>query len=340
MSNEAETTAMRRAIELASRGLGSTSPNPVVGAVILDTDGTAAGEGYHQRAGGPHAEVIALAAAGAAARGGTVVVTLEPCSTTGRTGPCTSALLDAGIRRVVYAVSDPTPAGGGAAVLTAAGVEVSGGLLEADAARGNEAWLHAVRTSRPFVVWKTATTLDGRVAARDGSSRWITGEAAREDVHLLRSQLDAVVIGSGTALADDPELTVRDASGAPHGRQPLRVVLDRSGRVPVTARVRNTAAPSLVIHASGAEEALSTLYERGIRSVLLEGGPQVSAAFMAAGLVDKVICYIAPALLGEGPSAIAPFGVGSIEDARRFQIEETSRLGDDLKVVAYPREGG
>jgi diaminohydroxyphosphoribosylaminopyrimidine deaminase/5-amino-6-(5-phosphoribosylamino)uracil reductase len=327
---------MRRAIELSARGLGTTSPNPVVGAVLLDAAGQVVGEGFHAKAGGPHAEVVALGAAGFAARGGTAVVTLEPCNATGRTGPCVAALLAAGIRRVVYAASDPTPAGGGGEALRSAGVEVDSGLLASEAALVNEAWLHAVGAGRPFVVWKSATTLDGRVAAADGSSRWVTGPEARADVHLLRSQLDAVLVGSGTVLADDPQLTVRDDGGRVAGRQPLRVVLDRRGRVPVTARIRDEAAPSLVLHESDPGEALRLLYERGVRSVLLEGGPTMTAAFLACGLVDKVVAYIAPALLGEGPVAVAPFGVGSIGGARRFQITDVRLVGGDVRVTAYP----
>lgn len=338
MASQAELAAMRRAVARAAQGLGATSPNPVVGAVVLDADGTEIGAGHHERAGGPHAEVIALAAAGARARGGTVVVTLEPCRTTGRTGPCTEAILAAGVARVVYAVADPTPAGGGGQLLREAGLDVESEVLSAEAARLNEAWLHAVRHSRPFVVWKTATTLDGRVAARDGSSRWITGAPARADAHRLRSQLDAVLVGSGTVLVDDPELTARDPHGTPHERQPLRVVVDRRGRVPLTAKVLDLSAPSLLVHEDEPRAVLGLLFERGVRSVLLEGGPQLAAAFVAAGCVDKVISYIAPALLGEGPSAIAGFGVGSIDQARRFHIDEVSQLGADLRVVAYPVE--
>ena len=236
---------MLRAIELAARGLGSTSPNPVVGCVILAADGSLAGEGWHQRAGGPHAEVEALAAAGAKARGGTAVVTLEPCSHTGRTGACTTALRAAGVSRVVFAVNDPNPAAaGGAAVLSEAGIDVASGLLEAEAARGNEAWLHWVSRGRPFVIWKYAASLDGQVAAADGTSRWITGESARRDVHRLRGEVDAVAVGVGTVIADDPQLTVRTEPAAP--RQPLRVVFDRSGRTPSAARVRDDAAETVI----------------------------------------------------------------------------------------------
>ncbi|MFE7338872.1 bifunctional diaminohydroxyphosphoribosylaminopyrimidine deaminase/5-amino-6-(5-phosphoribosylamino)uracil reductase RibD, partial [Streptomyces fimicarius] len=224
MDTAADITAMRRAITLAARGLGSTSPNPVVGCVITDAAGELAGEGFHQRAGGPHAEVHALRAAGERARGGTAYVTLEPCNHTGRTGPCAQALLAAGISRVVYAVGDPNPqATGGGATLRAAGVRAEQGLLADEAEAGNAAWLTSVRLGRPYVLWKYAATLDGRIAAADATSRWITSPEARADVHRLRAEADAVLVGSGTARTDDPQLGVRGIDGA---TQPLRVVVD------------------------------------------------------------------------------------------------------------------
>jgi diaminohydroxyphosphoribosylaminopyrimidine deaminase/5-amino-6-(5-phosphoribosylamino)uracil reductase len=327
---------MRRAIELAARGLGTTSPNPVVGCVLLAADGGVAGEGWHEYAGGPHAEVAALADAGPRARGGTAVVTLEPCAHTGRSGACTTALLNAGITRVLYAVSDPNPSmAGGADVLRAAGVEVESGLLEAEAARGNEAWLHAVRVKRPFVIWKYAASLDGQVAAADGSSRWITGPAARRDVHRLRAEVDAVAVGVGTVIADDPQLTVR--SEPPSVRQPLRVVFDRTGRTPPTARVHDQAAKT-VITALAPEAALAELHERGVVSMLLEGGPTLAGAFWAAGLIDKVVGYIAPALLGSGrfPVLIGG-GIESIESAGRLELDEVTRFGTDVRLTSYPK---
>ncbi|MGH3328164.1 MAG: bifunctional diaminohydroxyphosphoribosylaminopyrimidine deaminase/5-amino-6-(5-phosphoribosylamino)uracil reductase RibD, partial [Streptomycetales bacterium] len=225
MATDIELAAMRRAITLAARGLGATSPNPVVGCVVLDAGGRAAGEGFHERAGTPHAEVHALRQAGERARGGTLVVTLEPCDHHGRTGPCRQAVLDAGIRRVVVALRDPyAPAAGGVEALRTAGVEVETGVLGPEAALGNEAWLTAVRSGRPFVTWKYAATLDGRIAAADGTSRWITGAQARADAHRLRAETDAVLVGSGTLRADDPHLAVRDAEV--RGVPPLRVVLD------------------------------------------------------------------------------------------------------------------
>ena len=237
-----DAAAMRGALAASAQVLGTTSPNPPVGAVALDPDGELVGSGASAPPGGPHAEVNALREAGERARGGTVAVTLEPCRHTGRTGPCTQALLAAGVRRVVVACADPTElAGGGAQELRAAGVEVTTGLLEDEVRRGPlEAWLTSQRTGRPFLTWKYAATLDGRAAAADGSSRWITGDAAREDVHRLRAEVDAVLAGVGTVLADDPQLTVRPDPG----HQPLRVVVDSNRRAPSSARVFDDAAPT------------------------------------------------------------------------------------------------
>ncbi|MCT2588520.1 bifunctional diaminohydroxyphosphoribosylaminopyrimidine deaminase/5-amino-6-(5-phosphoribosylamino)uracil reductase RibD [Streptomyces sp. N2-109] len=350
-----ELAAMRRALVLAARGLGSTSPNPVVGCVVLDEGGRTVGEGWHQRSGGPHAEVHALAEAGEDARGGTAVVTLEPCNHTGRTGPCAQALLDAGIARVVYAVADPDPAAkGGAAALNAAGVQVVGGVLAAEAASVNAAWLTAVRHHRPHVTWKYAATLDGRSAAADGTSRWITSSEARADVHRLRAASDAVLVGSGTARTDDPQLSARGVEGAV---QPLRVVLDTEARTHRGARVLDGTAPTLIAVAEdtpagpldtlaevvrlpreGAGLALpallAELYGRGVRALLLEGGPTLAGAFLAAGLVDRVVGYIAPVLLGEGPAVLGSAGISTIDQALRLTVTETIRLGPDLRITA------
>jgi diaminohydroxyphosphoribosylaminopyrimidine deaminase / 5-amino-6-(5-phosphoribosylamino)uracil reductase len=336
---EREVAAMRHAIALAQRGLGSTSPNPIVGCVVLDASQRVVGEGFHERAGGPHAEIVALSAAGERARGGTAVVTLEPCRHTGRTGPCTQALIDAGVSRVVYAVADPgSVAGGGAQVLRTEGLDVVGGVLADDAARSNEAWLHRARTGRPFVTWKFAATLDGRAAAADGSSRWITSPAARADVHLLRSKVDAIVVGTGTVIADDPELTVRmpDSPSPRHPRHPLRVVVGRR-EIPPSARVFGGDAPTLVISDHDPEVVLKTLAERDVVSVLLEGGPTLAAAFLAAGRVDKVVAYIAPAFLGAGPAALGSVGIGTMGDISRWHIDALDSVGDDVRIVARPK---
>ena len=327
---------MRRALALSAEVLGTTSPNPPVGAVVLDAEGEPVGAGATAPTGGPHAEVVALAAAGDRAAGGTLVCTLEPCRHTGRTGPCTDAIRAAGIARVVYGCTDPTPvAGGGGAALQAAGVDVTAGLLAEAVATGPlEGWLHLQRSGRPFVTWKVAGTLDGRAAAADGTSRWITGAEARADVHRLRAESDAVMVGIGTVLADDPELTVRPDPG----RQPLRVVVDSDGRTPPGARVRDGAARCLVLteRDTGRHDpagVLRVLGEHHVVSVLLEGGPTLAAAFLTAGLVDRVVAYVAPALLGAGPPTVGDLGVGTIKDALRLRLCEVARMGDDVRLT-------
>jgi diaminohydroxyphosphoribosylaminopyrimidine deaminase/5-amino-6-(5-phosphoribosylamino)uracil reductase len=329
---------MTRARELGESVLGTTSPNPAVGAVILAADGTPVGEGATAAPGGAHAEVTALAQAGDRARGGTAVVTLEPCAHTGRTGPCADALLAADIARVVVAVPEPTElAGGGADRLRAAGVDVELGVEQAEAEAGAlSGWLTGVREQRPFVVWKVAATLDGRVAAADGTSRWITGGAARAAVHRLRATCDAVVVGSGTALADDPQLTVRDADGRNVARQPLRVVVDRRDRLPATARVLDDAAPTYVSRAGDPAALLAELYERDVRRVLLEGGPTLAAAFLREGLVDEVVVHFAPTFLGAGPSLVGGLGISTISDALSLSLVDLTLLGGDVQIRLRP----
>ncbi|WP_299957750.1 bifunctional diaminohydroxyphosphoribosylaminopyrimidine deaminase/5-amino-6-(5-phosphoribosylamino)uracil reductase RibD [uncultured Modestobacter sp.] len=329
---------MARARELGLAVLGTTSPNPAVGAVVLDAAGQVVGEGATSPPGGPHAEVHALAQAGDRARGGTAVVTLEPCAHTGRTGPCADALMAAGVARVVVAVPEPTRlAEGGADRLRAAGIDVELGAEQAEAADGALApWLTGVREHRPQVVWKVATTLDGRVAAADGTSRWITGPDARAAVHVLRATCDAVLVGSGTALADDPQLTVRDADGRTLDRQPLRVVLDRRGRVPATARVHDAAAPTLVSSAGTPAALLAELYERGVRRVLLEGGPTLAAAFLAAGLVDEAVVHVAPTLLGAGAHMVGDLGIPTISAALHLAVTDVTRMGGDVQIRLRP----
>jgi diaminohydroxyphosphoribosylaminopyrimidine deaminase / 5-amino-6-(5-phosphoribosylamino)uracil reductase len=352
MTSAVEMDAMRRAIAASQAVVGTTSPNPPVGAVVLDAHGEVAGVGATSPVGGPHAEIHALDAAGTRATGGTLVVTLEPCSHVGQTGPCVDAIVAAGIRRVVYAVVDPHPlAAGGADALRAAGVEVEAGLLTHEVAQGPlEAWLHYVRVGRPFVTWKYAASLDGRVAAPDGSSRWVTGEDARADAHRLRAECDAVAVGIGTVLTDDPRLTVRDRDGVLADRQPLRVVLDTSGRTPIEAAVLDEAAPTLVL--TGADlpvvdghldphAVLGVLHDRGVVHLLLEGGPTVAMSFVAADLVDRVVGYIAPMVIGGGGlPALAGEGAPSIDKAWRFRTDEVTRVGDDLRIIARPTPTG
>lgn len=347
---------MARAVELAARGHGRTSPNPVVGCVVLDAEGRVAGEGHHPYAGGPHAEVVALREAGERARGGTAYVTLEPCDHTGRTGPCTRALLDAGVARVVYAVADPNPrAAGGAARLRAAGVEVTEGVLAGEAEKVNAEWLTFARHGRPHVTWKFAATLDGRSAAADGTSKWITSPEARADAHRLRARSDAIMAGIGTVLADDPQLTARPP--LTEGK-PLRVVVDPGARTPAGARVLDGAAPTLIAVAAGTATALEAdllpvprgadgrgldlhvllkeLAARDVVSVFLEGGPTLAGSFLAAGLVDKVVAYVAPAFLGAGAAALGEAGVRTIGEAHRLIFDEVSPIGPDVRLVARP----
>lgn len=335
MGDTAARAWMRRALQLAAAGPWP-DPNPRVGCVIVGPDGAVVGEGFHHGAGTPHAEIEALREAADAARGATAYVTLEPCSHTGRTGPCSDALADAGVSRVVFAQSDPNPdAAGGAERLHAAGVHVTGGVLADEAAAINERWARTVDLGRPLVTWKLATTLDGRSAAADGSSRWITGEAARADVHLLRATRDAVLVGTGTLLADDPRLTVRMPGGAPALQQPLRAVMGLR-EVPSGARVHD--APGAVVHLETRDprEALDLLWRKGVRDVWLEGGPTLAAAFLGAGLVDDVYAYVAPALLGSGAAAVDDLGIRSISEVRRLDLVDVAVIGGDVRIHAVP----
>jgi diaminohydroxyphosphoribosylaminopyrimidine deaminase/5-amino-6-(5-phosphoribosylamino)uracil reductase len=326
---------MRDALELARLG-PAVDPNPRVGAVVADADGRVVGRGHHRGAGTPHAEVAALAEAGAAARGGTAVVTLEPCDHTGRTGPCSAALVAAGVAQVVYAQADPNPqAAGGAATLRLAGVTVEAGPLAEKAMALNPAWTLAVTHGRPRVVWKFAATLDGRSAAADGSSQWITGPESRADVHRLRSEAGAILVGTGTALADDPRLTVRHPDGSPLAQQPLRVVMGQRP-LPTTARVLDDTAETWHARTRNPTEVLHGLGDRGVRQVWLEGGPTVATAFLSAGLVDEVVAYLAPTLLGAGRPAVADLGITTLGQAMQLRLDEATSIGSDLRVRATP----
>ena len=331
--------AMRRALELAATPGVPLGPNPRVGCVLLAEDGSEIAEGFHRGAGTPHAEAAALTAAGEAARGATAVVTLEPCNHTGRTGPCAQALVAAGVSRVVFAQPDPNPvAAGGASTLRAAGIAVEVGLLEHEARQLNRAWTFALEHHRPFVTWKFATTLDGRSAAADGSSRWISNEAARRDTHRLRGECDAILVGTGTVLRDDPELTVRDAVGAPLPRelQPLRVVMGER-ELPAEARVLNDLAETAQLRTREPRTVLAELHARGRQHLFLEGGPTVAAAFAAAGLIDEVVAYVAPKLLGAGTAAVADLGIGSISAALDLKVTDVTVLDDNVRITATPR---
>jgi len=331
-----ETAAMRRALALAANG-PLAGGNPRVGCVLLDGAGNVVAEGWHHGAGTPHAEIDALShAVPGAAR--TAVVTLEPCNHTGRTGPCSEALIAAGIRRVVFAVDDPGPvSGGGAARLREAGVEVVGGVLADEAAAFIEAWLVARRRERPWVTVKWASTLDGRAAAADGSSRWITGPQARADGHRLRAESDAILTGTGTVLADDPALTARDAEGGLLPRQPVPVVVGARA-VPSDAALRRHPAGLVEAGDRPLEELLDELYARGMARVLVEAGPTLTSAVVAEGLADELAVYLAPKLLGGPATAIGDLGISGIGDALVYEVRDVRRLGEDLALTLRPKE--
>ncbi|HUW17432.1 MAG TPA: bifunctional diaminohydroxyphosphoribosylaminopyrimidine deaminase/5-amino-6-(5-phosphoribosylamino)uracil reductase RibD [Actinomycetes bacterium] len=337
VASQVEVAAMRRALALAATPGVPTGPNPRVGCVLVGVDGTPVAEGHHRGAGSPHAEVDALARAGSAARGTTAVVTLEPCRHAGRTGPCTEALLGAGVARVVFGQADSNPvAAGGAARLREAGVSVEGGLLADQARALNPWWTFAVEHQRPFVTWKAATSLDGRVAAADGSSRWITSAAARTQVHALRSDVDAVVVGTGTVLADDPSLTVRDAAGVITGPQPLRVVVGERD-LPATSRVLDGTAPHVQLRMHDVGEVLSSLFSRDVQHVLLEGGPTLAGGFLEAGAVDRVVAYVAPRILGNGPAMVELPGSATLADSVELDVESVTQVGPDVCITLTPR---
>lgn len=334
MASSTEVSAMRRAIALATAPEVPLGPNPRVGAVVLAPDGTTLGEGRHRGAGTPHAEVDALSAAGDRAVGATVVVTLEPCNHEGRTGPCSEALIAAQVARVVVAQPDLTPqAQGGVRRLRDAGIEVEEGVLADEAAAMNPWWSFAQDHQRPFVTWKFAATLDGRSAAADGTSQWITSDEARADVHRLRAQCDAVMVGTGTVLADDPQLTVRLGEvSLPADRQPRRIIVGERD-LPADARVFDEAARTLVVASRDPALVLEQAYENGCQHVWLEGGPTLAAAFLRASLVDEIVAYIAPALLGSGRSAVGDLGIETIDDMARFTISDAVRVGPDLRIT-------
>jgi diaminohydroxyphosphoribosylaminopyrimidine deaminase/5-amino-6-(5-phosphoribosylamino)uracil reductase len=312
---------MERALELAERGRGTTQPNPVVGAVVV-RDGDVVGEGWHERKGEPHAEAHALAAAGGRARGATMYVSLEPCASWGSTPPCTNALVDAGIAKVVIGARDPNPnAAGGLEQLNAAGVEteVLDGELGFRARQQNEAWRTWVTLGRPFVIYKAAITVDSRVTVP--GSRWVTGEESRRRVHELRATVDAVAVGTGTVLADDPQLTARDVGAA---KQPRRIAFGRSAL---------PGGSGLELRSGALEDELRALAEEGVQSLLLEGGPTIATSFFGAGLVDKLLLFVAPTIAGSGPRFL-----GDLDErvsVHRLAIEQ---VGQDLLLSGYVNE--
>ena len=360
---ELDESYMREALRIAEYARGRTSPNPLVGAVIV-RDGAIVASGWHRAAGEPHAEIHALRMAGELARGATLYVTLEPCAHHGRTGPCAEAVIAAGLARVVIALSDPNPlvAGRGIHLLTAAGIEVTTGICEDEARRQNEIFLKWVTTKRPFVTLKTAMTLDGKIASHTGASQWITGAAARARVHAYRNEYDAILVGIGTVLADDPSLTTRLEHGT--GKNPLRIVLDSEARTPLDAKlVADGAAPTIIVvseradhrrvnllRACGAEVVtlgaqrvdiaalLDYLGARDITSLFVEGGAAVNWSLLAGGSVDKAHAFIAPMLMG-GETAKTPIGgtgFDSPQTALRLRDVTVEQLGADILVTGYP----
>jgi diaminohydroxyphosphoribosylaminopyrimidine deaminase / 5-amino-6-(5-phosphoribosylamino)uracil reductase len=331
--------AMNRALELALLG-PSQGVNPQVGAVILSSSGEVIGEGFHKGSGTAHAEVVALEQALAGKEkldpGSVAVVTLEPCNHTGKTGPCAKALIDAGVSKVVFASSDPGhESGGGAATLRSSGIEVESGVLAEKADQQLRVWLTATKHKRPFVTLKWASSLDGRAAANDGTSKWISGPESRADAHLRRTQVDAILIGTGTALIDDPELTARKPNGSLYENQPLRVVLGQR-ELPPTLRIFNEDAETITIKTQSIHGALSELYEKGIKHVMVEGGPTLASRFVQMDLVDEFVIYLAPKLLGGDKLAIGSIDVGSIDQAKGLEFFEINQLGTDVQISARP----
>ncbi|MFS0793162.1 bifunctional diaminohydroxyphosphoribosylaminopyrimidine deaminase/5-amino-6-(5-phosphoribosylamino)uracil reductase RibD [Microbacterium sp. 1P10AE] len=335
MASAAETDAMRHALRLARNG--PRGLNPQVGAVILSPAGDVLAEGYHRGAGTAHAEVDALSKlAPGAARGATAVVTLEPCNHTGRTGPCAVALLEAGVARVVYALDDPTDAAaGGAERLRGGGVDVEAGLEREAATELIRDWVHLQLTGRPWVTVKWAQSLDGRAAANDGSSQWITGPAARRDVHERRAAADAILAGTGTVVGDDPALTARDADGGLLPSQPVPVIVGETP-IPAGAAVRRHPRKALFFPTRDLPAVLDDLGGRGIQRVFVEGGPTLESALVREGLADEVLVYVAPVLLGGSRLALGDLGVPDISAARRLEVASIDILGDDIRVVARP----
>lgn len=330
--------AMRLAIDQSNHVKGTTYPNPPVGAVILDAGGEVVGVGATAPPGGDHAEILALRRAGDLAVGGTAVVTLEPCNHYGRTPPCVNALLDAKVGTVVYAVADPNPeAAGGAARLEEAGVAVQSRVLADEVTGGPlREWLHKQRTGLPHLTWKYASSVDGRSAAADGSSQWISSEASRLDLHRRRAAAGAIVVGTGTVLADDPALTARLPDGSLADRQPLRVVVGMR-EIPSEAKVLNDDSRTMLIRTHDPMEVLRAVSDR--TDVLLEGGPTLAGAFLRAGMVNRILAYVAPTLLGGPVTVVDDVGVSTIARALRWQFDGIDRVGPDLLLSLVPRSG-
>jgi len=321
--------AMNRANEISCLGLGRTFPNPIVGAVIISATGEFISEGFHARNKedeiADHAEIVAIKSAGNQARGATLVLTLEPCNHHGKTLPCADAIISAGISKVIFAIKDPNKlAQGGKSKLISNGILVEEGLNAAEISRRNRAWLFKVSTGRPLITAKIAATVDGYIAAQDGSSKWITSEFSRRDVHLLRHQVDAVITGTGTVIADDPLMTVRDIPVITH--QPERIVIGQR-KLDSDAKIFNNDAKTTRIEGRNLDELISYCLKREFNHVLLEAGSKLTTAFLAAGLVDELYIYQAPTILGSGLKMIEDIGVRNLQERRDFQLRDSSMIG-------------
>jgi len=327
---------MRHALSLAAHG-PAWGVNPQVGCVLLNDAGEIVAEGWHRGAGTPHAEVDALSKV-ASAHGLTAVVTLEPCNHTGRTGPCAVALIEAGVRKVVYAVSDPGDASaGGAQRLRDAGVDVEAGVLKTEVEEFIHPWLTAARLGRPFVTVKWASSLDGRAAANDGTSQWITGTAARQHVHEQRAKADAIVVGTGTVLADNPSLTARGDGGELMEHQPIPVVIGERA-IPAGSALEKHPHTPIVTGTRDLTTVLDALFKQDIRHVFVEGGPTLASAFIAAGLADEYLVYLAPLVIGGSKTATTDVGIATMADLGRLRITAVERLGEDILITARPVE--
>jgi diaminohydroxyphosphoribosylaminopyrimidine deaminase/5-amino-6-(5-phosphoribosylamino)uracil reductase len=320
--------AMARAIDCARLGLGKTFPNPIVGAVITSAAGEVLSEGFHQ--GGDHAEVIALNAVMEIPAGSIIYISLEPCNHHGKTPPCVDAIIDSGIKKVVYAVSDPNPiATGGAERLRAAGIEVESGIGEEQARLENRAWLTKIELGRPRITWKIASTMDGKVAASDGTSKWITGDLARTDVAQMRSQVDGIVTSTATVIADDPLLTSKG-----FGKNPVRIVMGET-ELSAKMQISNDAAETVLIKSRNFDDLLSLAEERGFNELLIESGPTFGTALLHANLVDEIVLFQAPTLLGSGTPSIGDLGITNISGRLDFEISDVEVIGSDLKVTLF-----
>jgi diaminohydroxyphosphoribosylaminopyrimidine deaminase/5-amino-6-(5-phosphoribosylamino)uracil reductase len=327
------TVAMQRAIALSEKGLGKCAPNPIVGAVILDASGKIVSEGFHDRmTSKDHAEVVAIKSAGDQTKGATMVVTLEPCNHTGSTGPCTQAIIDCGISTVVFAVKDPNiVAAGGADALRAAGIKVVDGVLAKEASYANRAWLTKIEKIRPYFVWKVATTLDAKIAASDGTSKWISNEVSRKDVQRLRRESDAILVGTNTVIVDNPHLIPRgEFSG--FSSNPIRIIFGE-GNVPADSKVFDSAAETVQIKSRDLSELVSKLNELNVNQVFVEAGTTLASAMVDGGLMDELVIYQAPALLGSGKPFYSDDSKSTIEDQMRLEHISTEVLAGDVKSV-------